>query len=451
MQTVLIVEDKKSMADMLTKTFESEGFDVRTACNLKEGIAALSSELSAIITDLKLPDGNGIEILKAVKKSFPFIPVIVMTAYGSIEIAVKAVKEGAYDFITKPFDPEHLLMIIRRAMGERYIERENIILKKEFYQYLKMPDIIGVSRAWNEVMEKVKKVAPLKTTVLVLGESGTGKELIARAIHHLSPRANEPFVAVNCAAIPKDLIENEIFGHEKGAFTGAGETKPGRFELADKGTIFLDEVGDMEMPLQSRLLRVLQENEFERIGGTRTIKVDVRVIAASNKDLEKEVDHGRFREDLFYRLNVFPIVIPPLRERQQDIIPLAKHFVSVFSKDMNKTEPSISPEVESLLLTHDWKGNVRELKNVIERAVILCDGATILPEHLSFKENVFRDITTNPDASLHEVVESAARCAEKVRIENALRQTNGNKSRAAEILKVSYKTLLNKIKEYGIS
>lgn len=449
MQTILIVEDKKSMADMLTKTFQSEGFGVKTSYNVKDGIASISSDLSAVVTDLKLPDGDGMEIVKTIKEGFPFIPVIVMTAYGSIETAVKAVKEGAYDFITKPFDPDHLLLIIKRAIGERSIEKENIILKKEFSKFLKIPEMIGVSRAWNEVMEKVKRVAPLKTTVLILGESGTGKELISRTIHHLSQRSKEPFIAVNCAAIPKDLIENEIFGHEKGAFTGAGETKIGRFELADKGTIFLDEIGDMEIPLQSKLLRVLQENEFERVGGTKTIKVDVRVIAASNKNLEKEVSEGRFREDLFYRLNVFPIVIPPLRERRQDIIPLARHFISLFSAEMSKTVPSILPEIESILLSHEWKGNVRELKNVMERAVILCDGEALLPEHFSFVMDVKERINLDA-ASLHEVAGSAARSAEKSRIENALRQTHGNKSRAAEILKVSYKTLLNKIKEYGI-
>lgn len=449
MQTILIVEDKKSMADMLTKTFQSEGFGVKTSYNVKDGIASISSDLSAVVTDLKLPDGDGMEIVKTIKEGFPFIPVIVMTAYGSIETAVKAVKEGAYDFITKPFDPDHLLLIIKRAIGERSIEKENIILKKEFSKFLKIPEMIGVSRAWNEVIEKVKRVAPLKTTVLILGESGTGKELISRTIHHLSQRSKEPFIAVNCAAISKDLIENEIFGHEKGAFTGAGETKIGRFELADKGTIFLDEIGDMEIPLQSKLLRVLQENEFERVGGTKTIKVDVRVMAASNKNLEKEVSEGRFREDLFYRLNVFPIVIPPLRERREDIIPLARHFISLFSAEMSKTVPSILPEIESILLSHEWKGNVRELKNVMERAVILCDGEALLPEHFSFVMDVKERINLDA-ASLHEVAGSAARSAEKSRIENALRQTHGNKSRAAEILKVSYKTLLNKIKEYGI-
>lgn len=449
MQTILIVEDKKSMADMLRKTFEDEGFNVKTAINIKDGIASLESSINAVVTDLKLPDGDGMEILRAVKASFPAIPVIVMTAYGSIEIAVNAVKGGAYDFITKPFDPEHLLLIVKRAMTEKMLEKENIILKKEFSKFLQMPEIIGSSAAWNIVMEKVKRVAPLKTTVLILGESGTGKELVARTVHYLSQRAKKSFVAVNCAAIPKDLIESEIFGHEKGAFTGAGEIKLGRFEFADNGTIFLDEIGDMELTLQSKFLRVLQENEFQRVGGTKTIKVDVRVIAASNKNLQKEIAEGRFREDLFYRLNVFPIVIPPLRERKEDILPLSKYFISYFSKEMNKTEPSISSEVESRLLNHEWKGNVRELKNIIERAVILCDGLTLLPCHLSFAEDM--PVKFRYDAPLHEIAESAARAVEKARIEDVLKQTNGNKSMAADILKVSYKTLLNKIKEYKIS
>jgi DNA-binding NtrC family response regulator len=451
MQRILIIEDKKSMADMLRRTFQSEGFNVRSANNVKDGITSLSSgDLDIVVTDLKLPDGDGMEIVKAVKEGYPFIPVIVMTAYGSIETAVKAVKEGAYDFITKPFDPEHLLLIIKRALSERISRKENLVLKKEFSNFLKMPEIIGVSSAWQKVMDNVRKLAPLKTTVLILGESGTGKELIARAIHHLSPMANAPFVAINCAAVPKDLIENELFGHEKGAFTGAHEIKPGKFELAEKGTIFLDEIGDMALPLQSKLLRVLEENEFERVGGTRKITVDLRVVAASNKNLEKEVSEGRFREDLFYRLNVFPILIPPLRERTEDIIPLAKHFVSLFSREMNKGLISISDETEKILLNYDWKGNARELRNVIERAVIMCDGQNLLPEHFNLTASVLHD-RLDLNASLHEVAESAVRFAEKIRIEGALRETGGNKSKAAEVLKVSYKTLLTKLKDYGIS
>ncbi|MGD0281049.1 MAG: sigma-54 dependent transcriptional regulator [Dissulfurispiraceae bacterium] len=450
MQTILIVEDKQSMAVMLARTLESEGFSVRSAPSIKDGLGALSREnISAVITDLKLPDGDGMKIVKTVREGFPFIPVIVMTAFGSIEIAVKAIKGGAYDFVTKPFDPDHLIFILRRALEERTVQKENIVLKHEFSRFLKMPEIIGLSPQWKSIMEKIRKVAPLRTTVLVLGESGTGKEIIARAIHHLSPRATESFIAVNCAAIPKDLIENEIFGHEKGAFTGASEVKPGRFELADRGTIFLDEIGDMEPSLQSKLLRVLQESELERVGGTKTVRVDLRVIAASNKNLENEVSTGHFREDLFYRLNVFPIIIPPLRERKEDIIPLALHFIGFFSAEMNKKAPSLSTESESLLLDNEWKGNTRELKNIIERAVILCDGPVLQAEHFNFVRCAAEEQPVS-DAPLSEIAQSAVKTAEKSRIETVLTQTGGNKSRAAEILKVSYKTLLTKIKGYGI-
>jgi DNA-binding NtrC family response regulator len=451
MQTVLIVEDKKSMADMIARTLESEGYAVRTAGTIEEGRQGLfRDDISAVITDLKLPDGEGLEIVKAVRQGFPFIPVIVMTAFGSIEIAVRAIKEGAYDFITKPFDPEHLVLLLKRALEERNVQKENLVLRNEFSKYLAMPEIIGVSRQWESVMDKIRKVAMLKTTVLVLGESGTGKEVVARAIHHLSQRSRNSFIAVNCAAIPKDLMESEIFGHEKGAFTGAGDVKPGRFELADKGTIFLDEIGDMELSLQSKLLRVLQENEFERVGGTKTVRVDPRVIAASNKNLEKEVTEGRFRADLLFRLNVFPIVIPPLRERKDDIIPLAKYFIGLFSSEMNKKPPALSPESEAMLSAAEWTGNARELKNIMERAVILCDSHVLQPEHFNFTTCSSGDSPAS-NAPLSEVAQHAARIAEKTRIETALSQSGGNKSRAAEMLKVSYKTLLTKIKEYGIS
>ncbi len=450
MNTVLIIDDKKSMVDMLSKTFHYDGFAVLSAYNVNEAVKIIrQGEMDIVVTDLMLPDGDGIEILKAVKENSPFMPVILMTAHGSIEVAVKAVKQGAFDFITKPFDPEHLLIIVRRALTEEASKKENILLKKEFSRFLAIPEVIGISQKWEQVMAKVRKVAPMKTTALILGESGTGKELVARSIHHLSPRTKEAFVAVNCAAIPKDLIENELFGHEKGAYTGAQDIKPGRFELADKGTIFLDEIGDMDMQLQSKLLRVLQEREIERVGGTKTIKVDLRVIAASNKNLKKEVAEGRFREDLFYRLNVFPIEVPPLRERAEDIIPLVNYFVGQFSRDMNKSAPSLTAEVEHLLINYDWKGNVRELKNMVERAVIMCDGTHMGAEHFSIMEMPHEGIA--PDAPLHKVSEAAMHAAEKSRIEDALRKTGGNRSRAAEMLQVSYKTLLTKIKELKIN
>ncbi|TAN44198.1 MAG: sigma-54-dependent Fis family transcriptional regulator [Nitrospirae bacterium] len=450
MNKILIVEDKKSMADMLSMAFGSEGYEVKCALSIKDGLASLDNEnVDAVVTDLKLPDGSGFDILKSAKERVPSLPVVVMTAFGSIETAVRAVKEGAYDFITKPFDPDHLLLIIKRALSERFAAQENLALKKEFSDFLRIPDMAGTSKAWMDVLEKAKKVAQQKTTVLILGESGTGKELVARTVHFTSPRADKPFVPVNCPAIPKDLIENELFGHEKGAFTGATEAKAGRFELANNGTIFLDEIGDMDMNLQSKLLRVLQEGEFERVGGTKSIKVDIRVIAASNKNLEQEVAQGRFREDLFYRLNVFPVNVPPLRGRRDDIIPLTRHFVKLFCNEMRKPIPGIPEEVEALLLEHEWKGNVRELKNAMERAVILCDGNSILPEHFGLAAP-HKDGSLIDDDSLFAASGQAVRVAEKARIEDALRTTGGNKSKAAVLLKVSYKTLLNKIKEYGI-
>jgi DNA-binding NtrC family response regulator len=447
MNRILIIEDKKSMADMLKKAFEMEGFNIEIAHRFKEAIDSLSFDIDAVVTDLKLPDGDGLDLIKIIKDYNPSIPIIVMTAYGSIEKAVKAVKDGAYDFLTKPFDPEHLILVTRRAIEEKKISKENKVLKKEFQRIRKTSEVIGVSDKWKDVMERVRRVAPLKTTVLILGESGTGKEVVARTIHNLSSRSDGPFIAVNCAAIPKELIESEMFGHEKGAFTGANDVRQGYFELADKGTIFLDEIADMDMSLQSKLLRILESGELQRIGSSRPIKIDVRIIAASNKNLKSLVDNGRFREDLFFRLNVFPIVIPPLRERKEDIIPLSEYFLKVYSEELGRAVPEISKETNEIMLNYEWKGNVRELKNVIERALILCDSAKILPEHLnlSLLMTESRDIS-----SLHDIADIAVRDAEKKMIEQTLRKTGGNKSKAAELLKISYKTLLNKIKEYGI-
>ncbi len=450
MQKILIIEDKKSLAEMLKNTLQSEGFLANTAATINDGLnMLLSGDIDAIVSDLKLPDGEGTEIIKPVKENYPFTPIIIMTAHGSIEAAVKAVKEGAYDFITKPFDIDHLVLLIKRAISESVHDKENIVGKKGASGLTALQNLIGVSSAWNNIMEKIRRVASLKTTVLILGESGTGKELVARTIHRLSPRDKNSFIAINCAAVPKDLIENEIFGHEKGAFTGAVEIKHGKFELADKGTIFLDEIGDMSLPLQSKLLRVLQESEFQRIGGTKNIMVDIRVIAASNKDLQKEVDIGNFREDLFYRINVFPIFIPPLRERPNDIIPLARQFLSYFSKNMNKEPISFSSQAENIFINNEWKGNVRELRNVVERAVILCDGSCILPEHINIKGEKSRD-KIDWEAPLHDVVESTLKSVEISKIKNALTQSKGNKTKAAQMLQISYKTLLIKIKEYNI-
>ncbi|RJQ24330.1 MAG: sigma-54-dependent Fis family transcriptional regulator [Nitrospiraceae bacterium] len=454
METILIVEDKESMARMLRETLESEGYETVIAGSGTEGIKKIrENKVDLVLTDLKLPGKDGIEVLRASKEENPLVPVIVMTAFGTVETAVSAMKLGAFDFITKPLDTDHLRLLIDRALKNRRLVTENLLLKDALSRHVGAPDIIGKSAGMLEVAANVQKVAPAKTTVLLLGESGTGKELFARAIHNLSPRKDRPFVPINCAAIPHELLESELFGHEKGAFTGAGEKKPGKFELADKGTIFLDEVGEMDMSLQSKVLRALQEGEIERVGGTHSIKVDIRIIAASNKDIEAAVKAGAFREDLYYRVSVFPVVIPPLRERRDDIPLLIEHFISKFSAEMNIPHKKVGPDAIEMMKVYSWKGNVRELENVIERAMILCEGDTVTKEHLRLSPTVSPEsalMNVPLDGTLDEASNAARSAAETLRIKKALEVTHGNKTKAAEILKVSYKTLLTKIKEYGI-
>ncbi len=449
---VLIVEDKASMAEMLKTTLQAEGFQCLLASRASEAIEMVQKETPDIVlADLKLPDRDGLEVLRATLKESPDTPVIIMTAYGSIETAVQAMKEGAYDFITKPFDIDHLVVLIHRAMERRRLYRENLLLKEEIAERTGTPTIIGKSQKMIEVMDKVRKVAPTKSTVLLLGESGTGKELLARAIHLLSPRRNNLFLPINCAAIPRELLESELFGHERGAFTGASTRKPGKFELADKGTVFLDEISELDTALQAKLLRVLQDQIIERVGGTAQIQVDVRIIAATNADLKRRVENGRFREDLFYRLNVFPIEIPPLRERREDIPLLAEHFVKKYAREMKVKEKRISPKAMEILMSYSWKGNVRELENTIERAMILAEGDEILPEHITMlKLEVQQEDIFPMEGPLEETTKAAIRYAERQRILKALQRHRWNKTRAAEELKVSYKTLLTKIREYEI-
>lgn len=437
---------------MLKDTLEAAGYQALLSGDGQEGIKRFREEkVDLVLTDLKLPKKDGLAVLSAVKESNPLIPVIIMTAYGTIDIAVKAIKDGAFDFITKPFDTDHLIHLIKKALNNQRLLTENMLLKEEFSFRLGMPTIIGKSEKILEAAKKVQKVAGTKTTVLLLGESGTGKELFARAIHYLSPRKDFPFVPINCAAIPKELLESELFGYEKGAFTGAETRKLGKFELADKGTIFLDEIGEMDITLQSKIMRVIQEGEIERVGAVKTIKVDVRIIAATNRDIEKAVLEGRFREDLYYRLNVFPITIPPLRERMEDIPLLVDYFIKKYSAEMKVPEKGISKEAMDILLKYTWKGNVRELENTVERAIILCDGNTIEPEHIVLSPLSQNELDTLPlEGSLEDTAREALRIAETKRIKKALLETKGNKSKAAEILNVSYKTLLTKIKEYGI-
>lgn len=454
MEKILIVEDKASLAEMLKETLELAGYEVEVANDGAEGIEKVKdSKVDVVITDMKLPKKNGLEVLKASKDENPLTPVIVMTAYGSIETAVNAMKLGAYDFITKPLDTDHLQLLIQRSVKNQRIVTENMLLKDILAQRVGMPDIIGKSPKMIEVAENIQKVSATRTNVLLLGESGTGKELFARAIHDLSPRKNYPFVPLNCAAIPNELLESELFGHEKGSFTGAGERKLGKLELADKGTVFLDEIGEMNMALQAKILRAVQEGEIDRVGGAKAIKIDIRIIAASNRDLEAAVADNSFREDLYYRLSVFPVSLPPLRERKDDIPSLVEHFISKYSLEMNVAHKVISPDAMNFLKGYAWKGNVRELENVIERALILCEGETITKKELrltsvSSSEELPGDIAMN--GTLDEVAKAALRIVESRRIKKALDDTHGNKTRAAEILKVSYKTLLTKIKDYGI-
>jgi two-component system, NtrC family, response regulator AtoC len=454
MDTILVIEDKESMRAMLKQTLEAEGYQVITAQDGAEGIKRLADErIGLVLTDLKLPKKDGFDVLRAAKQENPILPVIVMTAYGTIETAVKAVKEGAYDFLTKPFDTEHLLVLILRALDRTRVAAENILLRSEFSDKLGAPKIIGKSRPLQEITASIQKVAPTNATVLIHGESGTGKELFARAIHYLSNRKDGPFIAINSAAIPHELLESELFGYERGAFTGAEARKLGKLELADNGTVFLDEIGDMDLALQAKILRVIQEQVIERVGGDKPIKIDVRIVAATNKDIEQAVQAKQFREDLFYRLNVFPITIPPLRERRDDIPPLAQHFLNKYSAEVRKGPITIAGEAMDILMKSPWKGNIRELENVIERAVIYAEGGVVRSQDLGISEaSIINALAEHVpmDGPLQEVAAAATRIAESRRIRQVLKQTGGNKTRAAEVLQVSYKTLLTKIKDYQL-
>jgi DNA-binding NtrC family response regulator len=381
-----------------------------------------------------------------------------MTAYGSIQDAVVAMKEGALDFLAKPVDPDHLLLLVERALAQRRMAAENRALRDELAARRGAPTIIGQDPSLARVMATVHRAAATDTTVLLLGESGTGKELVARSLHALGGRADGPFVAINCAAIPETLLETELFGHEKGAFTGASARKAGRFELAHRGTLFLDEIGDLPIGLQAKILRALEEKKFDRVGGTQPLQVDVRVVAATNRNLKAAVAARQFREDLYFRLSVFPIDIPPLRERPGDIEVLARHFVDKFCRELKKKTLTLSAEAIDELQRYRWPGNVRELQNCIERAAILVDGDTIRPRHLSlsFRDAVVLEAPVDPweqvdlSGSLTDVTRRAIVEVERRKIQASLKDAGGQKPRAADLLQVSYKTLLQKLKEYGI-
>ena len=456
MKRLLIVEDKESLALMLRETIEAEGLQADVASNGSDAMRRLAEgrRYLAVLTDLRLPGADGIAVLRQAKESDPDCPVIVMTAYGTIENAVEAMKLGAHDFIQKPIDVDYLMLLLRRCREHRELRSQNLLLKEEFQQRYRLPAIIGDSQPMLDVSQSVQKVAATDSTVLLQGESGTGKELFARAIHQLSPRADRPFVAINCAAIPDTLIENELFGHEKGSFTGASARQLGKFELADTGTIFLDEIGDLGSAIQSKLLRVIQERRFERIGGTATIEVDVRIICATNRNLAGDVKQGRFREDLFFRVNVFPITVPPLRARREDIDSLTDFFVQRFGRELGKAQLRITDEARALLRSYDWPGNIRELENCIERAAILCDRSEIGPRDLHLEATASGGDESLRSAidlsgSMEEAVDRATRAVERLKITDALRRTT-SRNEAADSLGISPRTLASKMKELEI-
>ena len=457
---VLIVEDKDSLRAMLRHALEAHGHAVVEARDEPEAVQQLQQARPVVVlTDLKLPTGDGFGVLRAAKELDPELQVVVMTAYGSIQDAVTAMKEGAMDFLAKPIDPDHLLLMVERAMAQRRMLTENILLKEELAERRGAPRIIGEDGKLRQVSQHLHRACETDATVLLEGESGTGKELFARTLHALSSRNDGPFVAINCAAIPDTLLETELFGYEKGAFTGAAARKPGRFELAHRGTLFLDEIGDLPLALQAKILRALEEKQFERVGGTQSLHVDVRVVAATNRNLKQRVAARQFREDLYFRLSVFPIQIPPLRERGDDILILARHFVEKFCRDLNKRPLTLAPGVIDELRSYQWPGNVRELQNCIERAVILTEGDAIHVRHLnlSFRQTAAVAPIANPweqidlSGTMPDALRRITEEVERRKIAQALADANGNKAQAADALRVPYKLLLQKLKTYGIA
>jgi len=447
---ILVVDDEESHRIMLRAVLKEEGYEVSEASDGTEAVKAVEQEpFDLILMDIRMRTMDGIEALGEIRKISPLVPVLIMTAYASVKTAVEALKAGAFEYLTKPLDTDELKILIEKALEIYHLRAENVALKERLGDRFNFSKIIGRSPRMKEVFDTLSLVAPTDATVLILGESGTGKELVANSIHHNSPRASQSFIKVSCAALPETLLEGELFGHEKGAFTGAIARREGRFQLAHRGTIFLDEVGEMSVTTQTKLLRVLQEKEFEPLGSTRTVKADVRVIAASNKDLEREIKEGRFREDLFYRLNVVPVSLPPLRERKDDIPALAAHFFAIYRDKNRKELKDISGKAMDLLTRYDWPGNIRELENGIERAVILARGEIIAPADLPpiiqalSKDREIQGLNLPSGISIQEV--------EKALILKTLEDTGGNRSRAAEILGINRRTLQNKLKEYGIN
>ena len=454
METILVVDDEKNYLLVLSAVLEDEGYEVLAANGGHEALEIQkSSDLDLILTDMKMPSMDGIELLENVKALDPDLPVIMMTAHGTIDKAVEAMQKGAYSYILKPFDNERLTMYVKKAVALFQVVKDNRRLRETVKSQYSFGNIIGKSKPIRDVFEMIRKVAPANATVLIEGESGTGKEMVAKSIHFNSARRDKPFIAVNCSALAESLLESELFGHEKGAFTGAVARKKGRFELADTGTLFLDEIGELSQNLQVKLLRVLQEKTFELVGGTRSIVADIRVIAATNKNLKEEMASGRFREDLYYRLNVVRIVLPPLKQRKEDIRMLVNHFIDKYASERKVDLPvkGVDQEVDRLFFDYSWPGNVRELENLIERVMILCPNDTVQVSDLpmDFRDNVHNALHLDgipSDATLYDTLATI----EKAMIERALKMADNVQAHAAALLGIGKSGLNQKIKKYNL-
>ncbi len=454
-EKILVVEDDINTLNGLAEILEDEGFDITKSKNARMAQSVFKKgEFQVVLMDYLLPDTDGLELSKMLLDQRQDVKIIMMTAFGTVKNAVNAMKMGIYDYLTKPINLDELLIILRRALDEQRLQQENQELKSKITKTYRFENIVGVSGRMQQVFQKVAKVASANATVLLRGESGTGKELIARAIHYQSKRSEAHMVEINCASIPENLLESELFGHEKGAFTGAYKLKQGKFEIANGGSLFLDEIGELPLSLQAKLLRVLQERRFNRVGGVENIEVDVRLIAATNADLEKKMSEGLFREDLYYRLNVIPIMIPPLRERQEDVGPLTDHFLKKYAaKDQRKIE-SISADARKILMAYEWPGNVRELENAIENAVVMCDSGSIEPDDLppylkgrrAINSPLLQIINDRNDLSYRDKLEA---CEREI-IRQALVECENNKTKAAQKLGFTLRTLRNKVNKYSL-
>ena len=452
MEKLLIIDDEKGILDLLTHVFKKEGYGVSTAMNAKRAIEIIDKEnLDLILTDIKLPQKSGLEIMKHVLKTRPDVPVILMTAYGTIKQSVEALKAGAVDYVVKPFDVEELKIIIRQNLEKRSLKEENVRLRKELREKYEFRQMIGKSKKIQEVFDLIEKIAPTDSTVLITGESGTGKEMAARAIHDLGPRREKPFVSLNCGALPENLLESELFGHAKGAFTGAIANKKGMFEVAEKGTLLLDEIGEMSPMTQVKVLRALQERTIRQVGGTQEIPVDVRIICSTNQNLKEMIERGEFREDLFYRLNVLSLVMPPLRERNEDIPVLISHFLNKYSDKMGRPKKRIIPSVLARFESFSWPGNIRELENVIERIVAIEERETITLESIPLElygspNQEEPSLKMESGFNLNKTLDSLS----SGYAQEALDASNGNLKLAADMLGINYRSMRYMIEKFGL-